>query len=158
MRPEPSERIDPNALTVWRITGSVTSLIVWLIVLGLAAVTAKFGWVWAIPAGAGACALVYSVLQIVVIPAVRWRRWRYAINESEIDLKHGVFVVKRTLIPMVRVQHVDTTQGPLLRRYNLASVAISTAAGQHEIPALVEETADALRDRIAELAQVTDDV
>ena len=33
-----------------------------------------------------------------------------------------LFIVKRTLIPMVRVQHVDTAQGPILRKYNLAGI------------------------------------
>jgi len=53
--------------------------------------------------------------------------------------------VKRTLIPMIRVQHVDSSQGPLLKKYRLASVTISTAATVHEIPALDEEEAEELR-------------
>ena len=64
-------------------------------------------------------------------------RWRYEVRESEIELQHGIFIVKRTLIPMVRVQHVDTSQGPILRKYDLAEITISTAATNHTIPALV---------------------
>lgn len=29
-------------------------------------------------------------------------------EEQEIELQHGVFIIKRTLVPMIRVQHVDT--------------------------------------------------
>ena len=32
---------------------------------------------------------------------------------------------------MVRVQHVDTEQGPILRKYDLSSITISTAATSH---------------------------
>lgn len=84
-------------------------------------------------------------------------RWRYEVRASEIELQHGLFIVKHTLIPMVRVQHVDTAQGPILRKYNLAGITVSTAATNHVIPALVTEEADELRNRISALAKVAED-
>lgn len=101
--------------------------------------------------------VVYTIISVLVIPRVRHRVWRYEVHEHEIDLQYGLFVIKRVLIPMVRVQHVDTHQGPLLRRYKLASIEISTAATKHEIPALDLEEADLMRDHISKLARVTDD-
>ena len=86
----------------------------------------------------------YAYLFIFLFPKISWLRWRYEVRESEIELQHGLFIVKRTLIPMVRVQHVDTSQGPILRKYNLAGITISTAATNHTIPALVMEEADEL--------------
>lgn len=157
-RPEPDQRIDPRALTVWRITGGIVSGFAWLIVIGVTILTIRFSWPWYIPPILALLALLFTILEVVIIPTVRLSRWRYAVSETEIDLKHGVFVVERTLIPMVRVQHVDTVQGPFLRRYDLATVTIATAAGQHEIPALTVAVADGLRDRIAELARVSEDV
>lgn len=158
MRAEPSGRIDPRALKVWRITGGIVSLFAWLVTFGITGLTISFEWLWVFPVLAGVIALVLSVCLIAIVPPVRWRRWRYEVSEREVDLKHGVIVVKRTLIPMVRVQHVDTEQGPILRRYNLATVTVSTAAGAHEIPALPMEEADELRDKIAQLAGIADDV
>jgi membrane protein YdbS with pleckstrin-like domain len=58
---------------------------------------------------------------------------------------------------MVRVQHVDTQQGPILRKYDLASITISTAATNHTIPALITSEADELRSRISTLARVAED-
>ena len=58
---------------------------------------------------------------------------------------------------MVRVQHVDTEQGPLLRKYNLATVSISTAATVHQIPALDVEEAEEMRHAISSLARVAED-
>lgn len=156
--PEPDQRIDSRALIVWRITGAIVSFFGWLVVIGSFILTAKLAWPWFIPVILTALALLFTILVVGIIPAVRLHRWRYAVRDAEIDLKQGVFVIRRTLIPMVRVQHVDTIQGPFLRRYNLATVTIATAAGQHEIPALTSAVADELRDQIAVLARVFDDV
>lgn len=159
-RPDPKERIDRRALPVWRLTGAVNAVIVCLVAaaLTIGVIWLDLPWGPLIAAVVIAFALGFSYIIIVVVPAIRWRRWRYEVSEREIYLKHGLIVIKRTLIPMVRVQHVDTEQGPFLRRYGLATVSISTAAGLHEIPALSVVDADALRDRIAELARVSDDV
>ena len=84
---------------------------------------------------------------------IRHHIWRYEVFENEIEIQHGLIRVTRVIVPMVRVQHVDTSQGPLLRRYRLASVQISTAATVHDIPALELEEADELRDYISRLAR-----
>jgi membrane protein YdbS with pleckstrin-like domain len=155
-----SEPIDPRALRVWTITGIVEAVSTLAIAAVLAGLTARcLPWL-AKPAWIGfmAVALVSAWVSACVVPGIRWRRWRYRVAEREIDLVYGVWVVKRTLIPMTRVQHVGTRQGPLLRRYGLASVHIATAAGHHEIPALALNTAETLRTRIAEWAGVADDV
>ncbi|GGK27735.1 UPF0699 transmembrane protein YdbS [Caldalkalibacillus thermarum] len=161
MRPEPTQRIDKKALTVWRISGSLMAALYWIAVLiyyvlySYLSLPPQFSWLlapwllWILLLTAA----VMSIVHIGIVPAVRWKRWRYEVNEYEIDLKHGVLVVKRTLIPMIRVQHVDTRQGPLLRYFGLSSVTINTAGGLHEIPALQDTVADALRDRISVLAR-----
>lgn len=92
-----------------------------------------------------------------LFPNIRWDHWRYEVREQEIEIQHGLFIVKRTLIPMVRVQHVDSSQGPILKHYHLASISISTAATIHTIPALTVEEADGLRASISELARVAED-
>ncbi|EUJ43836.1 hypothetical protein PROCOU_15003 [Listeria rocourtiae FSL F6-920] len=58
------------------------------------------------------------------------------------------------MIPMIRVQHVETDQGPLLRKQKLVSVSISTAATVHTIEAVRAEESDALRHHILELVKV----
>ena len=84
---------------------------------------------------------------------LRWKRWKYDISEKEIDMLRGIFIKKRTLVPINRVQHVDTRQGPVYRKFGLSSVTISTAATTHEIPALDDETADKVRDTISNLVR-----
>lgn len=97
------------------------------------------------------------ILAVFVMPPLRWKRWRYSINQNEIDLLRGIIVRKETLIPLSRVQHVDTRQGPLLRWFNLSSVTISTAATTHEIPGLDEVIADRVRREISTYARLAED-
>ncbi|WP_257351821.1 PH domain-containing protein [Pseudalkalibacillus decolorationis] len=157
MRQEPSNQIDPRALKVWKLSGWITSSIYLLIAIGsliLAILTPVPFWVSLIVI---VCALILTYFCVVFIPKIRFRVWRYEIDEYEIELKFGLFIIRRILIPMVRVQHVDTKQGPLLRRHDLSSVTITTAATTHEIPALDNETANQVRDFISQMARVTED-
>ncbi|HEX6922698.1 MAG TPA: PH domain-containing protein [Bacillales bacterium] len=158
MRSEPRDRIHRDALNVWRIHGAIWGAAACLAAIGGFAIALNTEMpVW-IAIAAACAALIFTYVMVEAVPNISWRRWRYEVRDEEIDLQRGVWVVKRTLIPMVRVQHVDTKQGPILRRYKLSTVTISSAATVHEIPALSETDAAALRDRIAELARVDEDV
>jgi membrane protein YdbS with pleckstrin-like domain len=107
---------------------------------------------------AWALALVVVAVGGLVLPLLRWRSWRYEVRDEEIDLLRGVVVVRRTLIPMARVQHVDTQRTPLSDLFDLRSVTVHTAAGSHSIPALRPRDAALMRDRIALLAREPDAV
>jgi membrane protein YdbS with pleckstrin-like domain len=159
LKAEPAERLDLRAKTLWRITGSLGAL-------PLLAVGAFVGWislrVVEIPFLLGIlpllAALMLFVVLAVVIPDLRWRRWRYEIREEEVDLQRGIVWVSRTLVPLARIQHVDTQSGPLQRRFGLATVVFYTAAGANRIPELSAPVAAEVRDRIAELTREQDEL
>lgn len=157
MRAEPLNKISKKGLRVWRIYGVLQTLIALLLGTGVGVInffTGEYIWLYIVVV---VIVLIIAYLLIYLFPKVRWMRWRYEVREQEIELQHGLFVVKRTLVPMVRVQHVDTEQGPILRKYDLASITISTAATNHTIPALITAEADELRGRISVLARVAED-
>jgi uncharacterized protein len=157
MRGEPQKRISPKALKVWRLHGVLQTLGMAVLVAGTVVLTMIFDWpVWIMAAAIGVL-LLFTYLMIFFLPSMRWKRWRYEVREQEIELQRGLLIVKRTLVPMVRVQHVDTVQGPILKRYNLSTITISTAATVHEIPALDTGEADELRHSISLLARVAED-
>jgi len=154
---EPKNRISERALTVWRISGSMQTGFTLLIVGGITWLTVKFNWPSWIIWVTILFLIVYGYLMIYLFPSLKWKRWRYEVREQEMELQRGIFIITRTLVPMVRVQHVDTQQGPLLRKYKLATVTVSTAATIHEIPALELEEAEELRLIISKLARVADE-
>ncbi|PIC65095.1 hypothetical protein CSV79_03955 [Sporosarcina sp. P13] len=157
MRRQPANQISRKGLSVWRVYGSIQSLIVLAVGIGLGFLAYHFEWSIWIMVVVGVCVVLHAFFSIYLFPKVRWERWRYEVREAEIELQHGLFIVNRTLIPMVRVQHVDTAEGPILRKYGLASITISTAATNHSIPVLVTEEADELRNRISTFARVAKD-
>ncbi|WP_147535915.1 PH domain-containing protein [Bacillus marasmi] len=154
---EPQTRISERALKAWKIHGIITAVV--LILLGGSTIPLSiiFDWPIWINLISMAPALLLSYFSIWLWPRLKWNRWRYEVRETEIELQQGVIITKRTLVPMIRVQHVDTNQGPILKKYNLASVQISTAATVHEIPALDLAEAEELRYYIGKLTRTADE-
>ncbi len=159
MKAEPAERLDPRARTLWRITGALGALP--LLAVG-AFVSSSLLRVVEVPLLLGVlpllAALVLFAALAAVVPGLRWRRWRYEIRAEEVDLQRGIFWVSRTLVPLARIQHVDTQSGPLQRRFGLATVVFYTAAGANQIPELSAPVAAEVRDRISELTREQDEL
>jgi uncharacterized protein len=159
LKAEPAERLDPRAITLWRITGLLNMLPL-LVVAGITSpALLRFGGVHFIVGGLPVVAvLALSGFAVGVAPGLRWRRWRYEIRPDEVDLQRGIFWIRRTLVPLARIQHVDTRQGPLQRRFGLSTVVFYTAAGANQIPELSTPVAAEARDRIAELTRDQDEL
>jgi membrane protein YdbS with pleckstrin-like domain len=93
--------------------------------------------------------VVVTLLSIVVAPRVYAGTWRYEIGEHEVYIQSGLFTVTRHIIPLLRIENVDTVQGPIDKYFGLASVAVATTGGKATIPHLDEHVADALREAIS---------
>lgn len=157
MTSQPKYHISNKGLTVWHIHAALEAVIVLLIMIAISLLTYFFNWpkwIYIICIGIW---IVEVFLGVYLFPKIRWKHWLYEVREQEIEIQQGLFIVKRTLIPMVRVQHVDTSQGPILKRYHLANISISTAATTHTIPALSIKEADQLRIQISKLARVAEE-
>lgn len=157
LREQPIYKIPKKGLTVWRLYGLFKTFVVMIIAAVIIFLTFKFDWPSFIFMIAIAAVILEALVFIGLFPKIRWDHWRYEVREHEIEIQSGLFVVRRTLIPMVRVQHVDTAQGPILKKYDLSNISISTAATTHIIPMLNTDEADHLRARISELARVAEE-
>lgn len=158
MRQLPSNQLDPKIKSVWRMSSAI-----WLTIVFLCC-TAPFAFIslidpqetWALGVAALEVVLyvVLFILLVVILPPIRYARWRYELTDDFVDIALGIVWRKRFIIPFIRVQNTDTQQGPVLRMFGLSSVTVSTAAGSHSIPGLDNESAEQLRDRAAELARI----
>jgi membrane protein YdbS with pleckstrin-like domain len=153
----PHEQLDPHVRTAWRLTALASGAIELGAALATAFVLTRIGVEVQIAAVPVVLTLVWVAIRVAVLPGLHYARWRYDLREEEIDLQHGIITITRTLIPMTRVQHVDTRRGPFDRWLGLASVVVHTAAGASTIPGLAVDTAGELRERIAALANTRDE-
>lgn len=107
-----------------------------------------------VPASA---ALLGALAAAALLPRRRYRAWGYRVEEDELHIRRGLLVRVRTVVPFVRVQHIDVAQGPIERLFGLATLVLHTAGTRGAavaLPGLAHEGAEALRDRIrAEIRQ-----
>lgn len=155
MRTKSKQKLPRKAITAWRISTALFALLFLAVplLLWLYRLQNGDGFPWLIIASA-VIIFIGAGLAVVFLPEIRWQRWSYDVDKHEIDLQRGIIIVTRTLVPVKRVQHVDTRQGPILRKFGLSDVTISTAATTHRIPALDDETADRVRDEISKFARL----
>ena len=157
MRDLPANQLNPKIKNVWRINDAIWLTVVFLccfVPFAIAAAVEPEGWMFVVLAAVAALYVAGMVVWLVVLPPIRFMRWRYELSDDYLDIARGIIWRKRFVIPFIRVQNTDTRQGPILRAFGLASVTVATAAGEHEIPGLDSETAEQLRDKAAELARL----
>ena len=158
MRDMPASQLNPRVKNVWRLNDAF-----WITVCAAIAIaTGALMRLDPVAAATGTAVIdislaVYAialVIWLVVLPPIRYARWRYELSEDYLDIAKGIIWRKRIIIPFIRVQNTDTRQGPILRLFKLASVTVCTAASEYEIPGLEPEGAEELRDKAAELARL----
>ena len=129
------------------------ALLIGLVVGGVATAVA-FGvdrsWLWVGPvvgvfiAGLG---VTHSILL--------YRTWSYEVREDSLFLDRGVITRVQTVVPYVRVQHIDTSRGPIERSVGLSTLVVYTAGSRGAdvtIPGLTPPEADDLQTRLKRLA------
>lgn len=108
--------------------------------------------------------LVYVMLGVVVAAllvssALAFRRVRaigYILRQDDLLFRRGIMFERVVAVPYGRLQLVDVTRGPLLRWLGLATLKFVTASATTgvNLPGLPLEEAEALRDRLVELAEI----
>lgn len=157
MKDLPTEMLDPRIKNVWRINDAIWITLAFIIVIaGLFAISLIETMDW-IDVAMIVATIIYAALMVlflIVLPPIRYIRWRYQLNSDFLDIARGIIWRKRIVVPFIRVQNTDTRQGPIMRAFGLSSVTISTAAGEHEIPGIRADKAEILRDKAAEFARI----
>jgi membrane protein YdbS with pleckstrin-like domain len=153
-------RLSHKALEVWKIYGLI-ELCIYAILL---CVSFLLNYLWTLHSWVESTLYVLLIfyivlipLKLIVFPKIRWKYFFYEVKEDEIDIQDGIFIIKRTLIPTIKIQKLNISQGPILKKYGLATVTITTAASEETIPALPYDDAKRLRERIGKVVKVAND-
>ena len=99
---------------------------------------------------------VYGVVRAVFL----YRSWRYVVREESLYLTRGVLTTVQTVVPYVRVQHIDTRRSAFERVLGLSTLVVYTAGSRGAdvtVPGLRPETAEDLQSRLERLAIASED-
>ncbi len=92
-----------------------------------------------------------AVLGILIAPRRIYRRLGYHVGDGLLRAVRGWIVHIDTIVPFVRVQHIDVSRGPLDKMFGTASLIVHTA-GTHNsvvtVPGLDPRCASDIRDQI----------
>jgi len=98
--------------------------------------------------------LVVHVLYAVFVPR-RVRALGYRLRDDDLVFRKGIMFLRIVAVPYGRMQLVDINRGPVARAFGLSELKLVTAAAASNItiPGLPEADAEALRDKLVELAE-----
>ncbi|HTG63059.1 MAG TPA: PH domain-containing protein [Sphingomicrobium sp.] len=88
---------------------------------------------------------------IVIAPDRIYRRLGYAIDERLLRTVRGWLFHADTIVPFVRVQHIDVVRGPVDKLFGTASLIVHTAGTHNSIvtvPGLSPDRAAEIREAI----------
>ena len=145
--------LDPSSVTVSRISSAIWLLILFMplsVVLLLVFFFSDSGLLWA---GGGLAGFIVFAAWRMYWPGLSYRHASYRVAENGLWIRRGVVWRSQISIPKSRVQHTDVSQGPLQRRFAIATLVLHTAGTQHAavaLPGLSYEAALAIRDYLIE--------
>ncbi|AOR22258.1 PH domain-containing protein [Clostridium taeniosporum] len=141
-------KLHKNAIKSWMISrfiGTILFLAISLIVFYI--MTSKFEIRWVIENAnyilfaIGIIGLL-CIIDITVNPIIEYKTWVYELTNDKIDFTKGIFIKKRTIVPIIKIEHIKINKGPINSKLGLANIEIFTAGGAHEIPNIEVKVAE----------------
>lgn len=114
---------------------------------------------------AGLIALGWLLLAVFLVvlshrwPPIKYRHIQWRLGEAGMEIDRGVFWQHRIAVPVARVQHVDVSQGPVQRMFDLGTLTIHTAGTKNssiELDGLQHAHALRLRDQLIDQKESLD--
>ncbi|MFC7195436.1 PH domain-containing protein [Halosimplex aquaticum] len=155
--------LDPTVRYEWIVGPLIGTAIMALIVgAGTWAVAHEFLPLGRLESAAAVAVGVFVVFTLygIVRSILLYRSWRYVVREESLYLTRGVFTTVQTVVPYVRVQHIDTRRSAFERVLGLSALVVYTAGSRGAdvtIPGLQPDTAEDLQSRLERLAIASED-
>jgi membrane protein YdbS with pleckstrin-like domain len=97
------------------------------------------------------------ILWIIISPIIRYKRYKYYIDDEKLIVVEGLWFITKDLAPIERVHQIAIKRGPISRIYGLSEVIATTAGGNIVIRFLenniAEEIAESLGIRIGTIVK-----
>ena len=94
-----------------------------------------------------------ALSSILAAPQRIYRRLGYRLSGNRLQVVRGWVFHTDTIVPLVRVQHLDVSRGPVEKLFGTAALVVHTAGTHNSIvtvPGLAPERAAEMRDIIRE--------
>ncbi len=133
----------------WLVVGPILAGLWTAILLVVSLVDALPGWGAALLLLGGSVAVVVLSLVAHRRPVIAHRHTAYKVDGRGIEIRRGILWRKMIHVPRSRVQHTDVSQGPLERKYDLATLILYTAGTSYarvDLHGLDHATALRIRD------------
>ncbi|HOJ48170.1 MAG TPA: PH domain-containing protein [Bacillota bacterium] len=145
------KKLDKKVITSWRIGRMVFLVILAVLILGVNLATRSAeDWETYKPiffAVEGAL-LLYALISLLLYPVIEYRQWGYYIDNEKVEIRHGIFFITTSVIPVIRIQHITISSGPIYRKLGLTKLVIHTASDEFTIEGLTEETAGEISENL----------
>lgn len=143
----PLERVQLHAMRV------SAAIFYGTLVIGSAVASYVLGmtWEWLPIWAAPSFFAVIGLWSVLIASPRRWIRWGWAWTGRELHVARGWLARSHTIVPAMRVQHIDVSQGPLERMFGVSTLVLHTAGtanSEVHLPGIRRETAEEIRDAI----------
>ncbi len=142
--------VEPGYRNVLRMRLAISWLFLTAVSLGLDyAFLRKSAFAGLLPAAI----ILLALIVVAVFPQRTYRRLRYRLTGQILQVLRGWLFHTDTVVPLVRVQHLDVTRGPLDKMFGTATLVVHTAGTHNSIvslPGLAPAQAAEMRDIIRE--------
>ncbi|MGH3094666.1 MAG: PH domain-containing protein [Streptosporangiales bacterium] len=157
----PAYRVARKAIYQWLVEGLIQFAVLLAIGVGLAFWLPVFlpagadGWAWLAPVLLGLLGLAF----VAVEPFWRYRVHRWEVTDDVVFTRAGWLTREWRVVPLSRIQTVDTQRGLLQRMFGLATLVVQTAshAGSSQIAGLPADVAVRMSLDLAQQANVRGD-
>lgn len=155
--PQPQNRMDKNFIKASIIDELIESIIFFLVLGVLFYLNDHFNWPYWIGwilIGITIITILATIWSLLFRPFLLYRNTRYEVDENFLQLKSGAIFEHHEIVPMTKVQSVETNQGPIMRRFGLYGLSVETMGSTHGISGLQKERAMEIRNQIAQYAKI----
>lgn len=161
----PFHQLDPRAVPYDRVARWIRIAV--LVLLALILIPLMFALEWFSPwlrplfAIAAAAGIGIEIVCAFVMPRLTYKYTSYRVSAAGLEIRSGVLWRSIVTVARSRVQHLDVTQGPIERNFELGRLHIHTAGTSNATVSLWgidHETAKILRDDLGHWASDADGV
>lgn len=148
-------KLEKKIFWVWIAGGLITALIPGLIIGVLVSGFNQFSGFSGFAAG-----YIFSAALISTYMKFRYNAWGFELRDDHLYIEHGVFRKVKTMVPFVRIQHVDTQRGVIERAAGLSKVIVYTAGSRGAdvtVPGLLPNKAESIQEKLRDVAIESED-